>query len=155
MTDSSVRRGMFFEEFEAGYQITTAARTVTEADIVAFAALSGDWNPIHTDAEYAATTAFGERVAHGLLGLSIATGLAVRMGFMEDTIIAFRSMEWKFSLPIKIGDTIHAVVQVAEKQALPRLGGGQITFDVEIINQRGQITQRGVWVMLVKSRPAG
>lgn len=145
---------MFFEEFELGYRITTAARTVTEADIVAFAALSGDWNPIHTDAEYAATTGFGERVAHGLLGLSIATGLAVRMGFMEDTIIAFRSMEWKFSLPIKIGDTIHAAIQVAETQPLPRLGGGQVTFGVEILNQRGQVTQRGVWAMLVKSRPA-
>jgi acyl dehydratase len=146
---------MYFEEFAIGHRITTAARTVTEADVVAFAALSGDWNPIHTDAEFAATTAFGERVAHGLLGLSIATGLAVRMGFMDDTIIAFRSMEWKFSLPIKIGDTIHAVIEVAEAQALPRLGGGQVTFNVEIVNQRGQVTQRGTWAMLVKSRPAG
>jgi acyl dehydratase len=154
MTEARVQRGMYFEEFQPGYRVMTSARTVTEADIVAFAALSGDWNPIHVDAEYASTTAFGERVAHGLLGLSIATGLAVRMGFMDDTIIAFRSMDWKFSAPIKIGDTIHATVQVAETQALPRLGGGQIVFNVEILNQRDVAVQRGAWAMLVRSRPA-
>ena len=154
MTEARVQRGMYFEEFEVGYRVTTAARTVTETDIVAFAALSGDWNPIHVDAEFASTTAFGERVAHGLLGLSIATGLAVRLGFMDDTIIAFRSMDWKFSAPIKIGDTIHAGVQVAETQALPRLGGGQVVFNVEILNQHNVAVQRGTWAMLVKSRPA-
>lgn len=147
------QRGMYFDDFEVGYHVTTAARTVTEADIVGFAALSGDWNPIHVDAEFASTTAFGERVAHGMLGLSIATGLAVRMGFLDDTIIAFRAIDWKFSAPIRIGDTIHAAVEVAATQALPRLGGGQVIFNAEVINQRGETVQRGVWTMLVKARP--
>jgi acyl dehydratase len=155
LADIAHRKGLYFEEFIVGDSITTPARTVTEADIVSFAALTGDWNPIHVDAEYAATTHFGERVAHGLLGLSIASGLAVRSGFVEDTIIAFRSIDnWKFSLPVKIGDTIHARAEVTETQALPRLGGGQVVFNVEVLNQRDQITQRGQWAMLVKLRPA-
>jgi acyl dehydratase len=144
---------MYFEEFTIGRGIVTPARTVTETDVVAFAALSGDWTAIHVDKEYAATTPFGERIAHGLLVLSIATGLAVRQGFIEDTIMAFRSVEWKFSLPVKIGDTVHVRLEIAAKQALPRLGGGQVIFDVEVLNQRGEAVQRGVWAMLVKSRP--
>lgn len=147
------RRGLYFEEFEVGRGIETPGRTVTEADIVAFAALSGDWTAIHVDREYAAGTPFGERIAHGLLVLSIASGLAVRQGFIEDTIMAFRSVEWKFSLPVKIGDTVRVRLEIAEKQALPRLGGGQVIFDVEVLNQQGKTVQRGVWSMLVKSRP--
>lgn len=147
------RKGLHFEEFEVGWGIETPGRTVTEADIVAFAALSGDWTAIHVDREYAAGTPFGERIAHGLLVLSIASGLAVRQGFIEDTIMAFRSVEWKFSLPVKIGDTVHVRLEITEKQALPRLGGGQVIFNVEVLNQQGQTVQRGVWSMLVKSRP--
>ena len=78
--------GLFFEEFVSGDAITSVGRTVTETDIVNFAALSGDWNLIHTDAEYSRQSLFGERVAHGLLVLSIASGLAVRLGFMEDGV---------------------------------------------------------------------
>jgi 3-hydroxybutyryl-CoA dehydratase len=153
MAEIIVQRGLYFEEFSIGDSITTLARTITETDVVAFAALSGDWTSIHTDAEFAKGTMFGERVAHGLLGLSIATGLAVRSGFIEGTVLAFRELAWKFSNPIKIGDTIHVRATVSETKALPRLGGGSVTFDVEIINQRGQITQRGTWNMLVKARP--
>jgi 3-hydroxybutyryl-CoA dehydratase len=147
------RRGLYFEEFALGDSMTSPARTITETDIVAFAALSGDWTAIHTDAESAAKGNFGERVAHGLLGLSIAVGLAVRLGFIEETAIAFRELEWKFSLPIKIGDTIHMRAEVIEKKAMPRLGGGLVVLDVAVLNQRSEVTQRGAWKMLVKSRP--
>ena len=154
MTEINVQRGLYFEQFSVGDSVTTAARTVTEADVVAFAALSGDWTSIHTDAEFAKGTMFGERVAHGLLGLSIATGLAVRSGFIEGTVIAFRELgAWKFSNPILIGDTIHVRAEVIEAKAFPRLGGGSVTFNVEVINQDGKITQRGTWGMLVKSKP--
>lgn len=152
MAEIATQHGLYFEEFAVGDSMTTAARTITETDVVAFAALSGDWTSIHTDAEFAKTTMFGERVAHGLLGLSIATGLAVRSGFIEGTALAFRELAWKFSNPIKIGDTIHVRATVTETKAFPRLGGGSVTFDVEVVNQRGQITQRGTWNMLVKSR---
>lgn len=153
MADLAIRRGLYFEEFAIGDSMTSPARTITETDIVAFAALSGDWTAIHTDAEYAARGNFGERVAHGLLALSIASGLAVRLGFIEGTAIAFRELEWKFSLPIKIGDTIHMRAEIAEKKAMPRLGGGIVTLNVEVLNQRDEVTQRGTWKMLVKSMP--
>jgi len=153
LTDLAIRRGLYFEEIALGDSMTSPARTITETDIVAFAALSGDWTAIHTDAEYAAKGNFGERVAHGLLALSIASGLAVRLGFIEGTALAFRELEWKFSLPIKIGDTIHIRAEVAEKKAVPRLGGGIVTLDVAVLNQRNEVTQRGTWKMLVKSQP--
>ena len=76
-------RGMYFEEFEVGYEMVSAARTITETDIVSFAALTGDWTQIHVNAEYAKGTIFGQRVAHGLLGLSYAVGLGAQLGFIE------------------------------------------------------------------------
>ena len=148
------QRGMYFEEFEVGQKIVTQSRTVTEHDIVAFAGLSGDFNQIHTDAEYARGTPFGQRVAHGLLGFSIAMGLAVQTGIMEGTILAFREiLDWKFSKPIFIGDTIHTEIEVLETKALPRLGGGSVLIKAEIKNQQGETTQSGTWNALMLSRP--
>ena len=106
MAEIVIQRGLYFEEFNVGDTVTSAGRTITEGDIVNFAALSGDWNAIHVDAEYAKNGMFGERIAHGLLGLSIASGLAVQLGFIENTVLAFRGVNWTFSGPIKIGDTI-------------------------------------------------
>lgn len=146
------RQGLYFEEFRPGQSIVSPGRTVTEADVVAFAALSGDWNAMHTDAEYARGTMFGQRVAHGLLGLSIASGLAVRLGFLEGTTLAFRELgEWKFSLPIFLGDTIRVRATVAELKPMERLGGGLVSFKVEVLNQDDKAVQRGVWSVLVKS----
>jgi 3-hydroxybutyryl-CoA dehydratase len=150
----AIQRGLYFEDFSVGDTVTSAARTITEADIVSFAALSGDWNAIHVDAEFAKSGMFGERIAHGLLGLSIASGLAVRLGFIEDTVIAFMGLDWKFRAPIKIGDTIHMQAQIAEKKPMPRLGGGLVTLNVEVLNQRGETTQKGTWSMLMKMKPA-
>jgi 3-hydroxybutyryl-CoA dehydratase len=150
-----IKRGLFFEEFEVGHTITSPGRTITEADVVAFAALSGDWNGIHTDAVYAATQPFGQRVAHGLLGLSIAVALALRLGFLDDTVLAFRELiEWKFSLPIFIGDTIHMQATVSETKAVRRLkgGGGLVTLEVEILNQDNKVVQKGKWSCLVKGQ---
>ena len=151
----AVRTGLYFEDYEIGQSVTSVGRTITEADVVAFAALSGDWNLIHTNKEYAAGHFFGQRVAHGLLGLSIASGLAVRLGFMEDTVLAFREMgSWKFSQPIFLGDTIHVHATVTELKPMPRLDGGQVTLKVEILNQDDKIVQRGTWGVLIKSREA-
>ena len=154
MAEIAIQRGLYFEDFNVGDTVTSAARTITEADIVSFAALSGDWNAIHVDAEFAKSGMFGERIAHGLLGLSIASGLAARLGFIEDTVIAFMGLDWKFRAPIKIGDTIHMQAQIAEKKPMPRLGGGLVTLNVEVLNQRGETTQKGTWTMLMKLKPA-
>jgi len=148
------QRGLYFEEFETGQIITTAARTVTEADIVAFAGLSGDYNQIHTDAEFAKTTPFGQRIAHGLLVLSVISGLAVQTGFMEGTIIAFREVnEWKFSKPVFIGDTVHATLEITETKALRRLGGGAITIKLNVTNQHDDTVMSGTWIALIASKP--
>jgi acyl dehydratase len=148
-----VRKGLYFEEFEVGQTVSTAGRTVTEADIVTFAALTGDWTPIHTDAVFAAQHPFGQRVAHGLLGMSIANALVVRLGFVEGTVLGFREIgDWKFSLPIFIGDTIHARVTVTETRRVRRLGGGLVKMDVEVLNQKDAILQRGTWSVLVMSQ---
>lgn len=154
MADIIIQRGLYFEEFNVGDTVTSAGRTITESDVVNFAALTGDWNAIHVDAEYARSQMFGERIAHGLLGLSVASGLATQLGFIEGTVIAFRGIEWTFSAPIKIGDTIRMRAEIAEKKPIPRLGGGLVTFNVEVLNQRGETTQKGTWSMIVKAKPA-
>lgn len=152
MTDNkAISRGRYFEQFNMGDKVVTVGRTITEADIVTFAGVSGDFNRIHTDAAYAETAPFGQRVAHGLLVQSIATGLAVRTGIIEDTVLAFRELSCKFSLPVFIGDTVHVELEVVETKAFRRLGGGNVTMKVSVINHKNEVVQRGEWVMLIKS----
>jgi acyl dehydratase len=143
-------RGRYFEQFEIGQQLVTASRTITESDIVSFAGMTGDYNQIHTDAEFAAKDTFGQRVAHGMLVQSIATGLAVQSGIIEGTVLAFREQSAKFSLPVFIGDTVHVQLEITEIKALPRLGGGTINMKYAVYNQHGKAVQRGDWVMLIK-----
>ncbi len=146
---------MWFEEFQVGQQFSTPGRTISEGDIVSFAGLSGDYNQIHTNAEFAAGTLFGKRVAHGLLGLSITSGLAMRSGILEGTVIAFREINgWKFSSPVFIGDTVHAVLSVVETKPVPRLGGGSVAIEVSLKNQRDEVTMKGIWTVIVASKPA-
>ncbi len=147
-------RGMYFEEFQAGQCFETAGRTVTESDVVAFAGLSGDYNQIHTDAEFSKTTPAGQRMAHGLLCLSIASGLAMRSGFLEGTVLAFREIDdWKFVKPVFLGDTIHAELEITETKAIPRIGAGSITLTVTVKNQHDATTMKGDWTALVMTRP--
>lgn len=145
-------RGLYFEEFEKGQKIVTSGRTVTETDITAFAGLSGDYNQIHTDAEFSKSTPYGQRIAHGLLGLSIASGLAMRTGVLEGTVLAFREInEWKFIKPVFISDSVHVEMEVVEKKALPRIGAGSVLISIELINQRQETVMKGEWTVLVLS----
>lgn len=146
-------RGLFFEEYSVGQELSTPARTITEADIVQFAGLSGDYNALHVDAEFGRTTIFGERIAHGLLGLSVASGLAAQAGFIEGTVLAFTGLDWKFKNPICIGDTIHLTARVNRARAMRSLGGGMVILDVTVRNQRDVVVQEGSWSLLIKSRP--
>jgi acyl dehydratase len=153
-TLSTAPRGLYFEEFQVGQHIVSAGRTITEGDIVAFAGLSGDYTQIHTDAEFSKNTPFGQRVAHGLLGIAIASGLAARTGVLEGTVLAFREInEWKFSKPIFIGDTVHVELEVKEMKALPRLGGGAVVIELSLKNQRSETTMKGLWTVLIASKP--
>ena len=127
---------------------------VTEDDIMSFARLSGDDNRIHTDAEFSKTMPFGKQVAHGLLGLSIASGLAWQTGLMDGTVLAFREVqEWKFVKPVFIGDTIYVELEVKEAKALPRISGGSVTITLEVKNQNDEVCHRGTWVVLIMSKP--
>lgn len=148
-------RGMYFDEFQVGQRIITAGRTVTEADIVNFAGISGDYNQIHVDAVYSAGSPFGQRVAHGLLVTAIASGLAMQTGVMEGTVLAFREInEWKFIKPVFIGDTVHVVLEVKETKDLRRIGGGSVMIEVSVVNQRDEVVMKGFWTVLIASRPA-
>ncbi len=146
-------RGMYFEEYSVGQEMSTPARTITEADVVQFAGLSGDYNALHVDAEFSRSTIFGERIAHGLLGLSVASGLAAQAGFIEGTVLAFTGLEWKFKKPILMGDTIHVAARVSRVRAMRSLGGGMVILDITVRNQRDEVVQEGAWSLLIKGRP--
>jgi acyl dehydratase len=153
--EENLRHGLYFEEYSIGQKIITAGRTVTEADVVAFAGLSGDFNQIHVDAEYAAKGPFGQRVAHGLLVLSIVSGLAVQTGVMERTVLAFREIaEWKFSKPVFLGDTVRGVMEVTGLKPFLRLGGGSVEIQFTVRNQKDDAVMTGKWVVLIQNRPA-
>jgi acyl dehydratase len=145
--------GLWFEEFTEGLPIRTRGRTITESDIVAFAGLSGDFNPMHTDARYAETTQFGARIAHGALVFSIATGLAYQLGVLEGTVIAFLGFEMKLRAPVYIGDTIRVEASVSKRRPVPASGGGIVTLDVKVLNQRDEVVQKGEWTIMVRSKP--
>lgn len=146
--------GLYFEEFTVGQKILTGDRTVSEKDILTFADLTGDNNRIHTDAEFSKAGPFGQQIAHGLLGLSIASGLAWKTGILDGTVIAFREVnEWKFIKPVFVGDTVKAELNVTEAKALPRIGAGSVTIIAELKNQKSETCMKGSWTMLVMSKP--
>jgi acyl dehydratase len=146
--------GLYFEEFSVGQRLVTEKRTITENDILTFAALTGDDNRIHTDPEFSKSTIFGRQVAHGLLGLSMASGLAWQTGILDGTVLAFREVnEWKFVNPVFIGDTIYVEMEVRETKALPRIGGGSVTITLEVKNQNEEVCHRGFWTVLMMIKP--
>lgn len=153
MAIDSRPQGRYFEEIEVGEAFESPARTITETDVVLFAGLSGDYNQLHTDVEFAKTTTFGQRIAHGLLVLSMASGLITRLGFIEGTAQAFIGLDWKFRGPVYIGDTVRVRVDVSRKRAMPSLNGGLVFLEVTVLNQRDEVAQKGTWNALLKSAP--
>ena len=131
----------------------TRGRTITEADLVQFAALTGDYNPMHTDADYAKDSFMGQRVAHGMLTLSYAVGQAYQLGILERTVLGFRGLEMKISSPVYIGDTIHVELKVTATKAARRLGGGTVVLDTRIVKQDGTVAQKGSLSLLMMSKP--
>ncbi len=147
--------GKYFEDFEQGMELSSLGRTMTEADIVNFSGFTGDFNPLHTDAQYASKSMFGERIAHGMCGFSMATGLLVRLNILEGTIVAFYGIdEWRFRAPIKIGDTIHVLAKVVEKKESKKEGQGLVAFMVDVMNHEGDSVMGGVLKVIVKKRPS-
>lgn len=142
----------FFEDFMVGQTMVTKGRTVTEADIANFAELSGDFHPLHTNEEYAAQHLYGRRIAHGVLGVAIVTGLAMDLGVINKSVIAFRELTAKFSRPVYIGDTIYARFLIVRLKLMPPLGGGLVEMQVKVFNQRDEVVQTGVWSIVSCAR---
>ena len=142
----------YFEDIEVGEEYESPGRTVTETDIVLFAGLSGDYNILHTDAEFMKGSLFGERIAHGLLGLSIQAGLLGR-AMLPYATLGFGSLRWKFKGPIKIGDTIRVRARVTSKKETDA-GRGAIVLDRTVLNQRDEVVQEGETEVVVERRPA-
>jgi acyl dehydratase len=148
-------RGLYWEDWEVGTEFISPARTVTEADIVAFAGISGDYNPLHVDEEYCKQTPFGTRIAHGPLVYAMAAGLLFQLHLYDDTLIAFLGFDsLKFTKPVKPGDTIHARIEVLEKRETSNRERGVMKRRLEVLNQRGEVVQEGVQAFLLKRRPA-
>lgn len=144
---------LYFDDFKVGDEFVTPARTITEADVVNFAGLSGDYNPLHTDEEFGRQTIFGGRIAHGLLGLVVSTGLKQRLGISDGTVMAFLGLTWNFKGPIRFGDTVHVRLRVAEKRETSKPDRGIIKHAVELVNQKGEIVQDGEHLLMVRRRP--
>ncbi|MCS6868504.1 MaoC/PaaZ C-terminal domain-containing protein [Thermus sp.] len=145
--------GLFFEDLQVGQVFPTPARTITEADLVNFAGVSGDYNPIHTDAEFAKDTPFGQRVAHGLLVLAILTGLRLRTGVFEGTLIAWLEIRsYRFLKPVFPGDTIRGETEILEKRETSKPDRGLVVQRVRVYNQLEELVQEGEFVTLVRRR---
>ena len=142
----------YFEEIRVGSEYLSPGRTVTEADIVAFAGLSGDYNVLHTDAEFMRTSIFGERIAHGLLGLAIQSGLGTRALARPFATIAFLGIRWRFKGPIKIGDTIKVRLKVTGKKETSKPDRGVVTVQRAVLNQRGEVVQEGDTDLMIERR---
>jgi acyl dehydratase len=148
-----IERGLYFDQFTIGQSWVTPARTITDADLVNFAGISGDYNPLHTDEEFAKQTQFGGRIFHGPGVFAIATGLESRLGIKEGTAIAFLGMNWNLKGAVHIGDTIRVEQQVAEvRPSKSRPDRGIVTFDVQVKNQRGDVCHDGQWFVMFSRR---
>jgi 3-hydroxybutyryl-CoA dehydratase len=141
-----------FEDFALESISTSRSRTVTEADIVNFAGLSGDFIELHVSEAYAAKGPFGKRIAHGALVFSISTGLTVQTIKIDDTVIAFYGIDkLRFTRPVFIGDTIHVVKKVIAKE--PKgADRGVVTFETTVLNQNGETVIIYTDKLLVKAR---
>lgn len=145
--------GKCVEDFEIGEVRESPAKTVTETDIVVYSWISGDANPMHTDAVYAGRSPLGQRIAHGTLGMSIVTGLSSRMGDFDGTAIAALGVEdWKFVAPIFIGDTVHLRTTIQDARVTSKTDRGIVTRLMELVNQDGTVVQRGVMKTMVYTR---
>jgi acyl dehydratase len=145
-------RGLTFDEFKEGDKFVSQGRTVTEADVVSFAGLAGDFNPLHTDAAFAAGTPFGERIAHGMLVAAIATGMANWTGVFEGTTIALMQQLLQYKGAVKFGDTVHLELGVAEKKPTSKPDRGVVIFDARMVNQDGEVVMDGQWTLLMRAK---
>lgn len=147
----------YWEDFRVGDSWISPGRTVSAVDVTMFAMLSADWMPLHTDRVAAQDSPYGERIAHGLLGLTIASGLFVRTEAaiaIQTTVLALLGLEWKFTAPILFEDTVHLKVTVTSTRETSKPGQGIVVLTRELINQHGKVVQVGTTPIMLRRRPA-
>ena len=145
--------GRHFEEIEVGGEFATGSRTITQADIDAFADLTGDRNPLHVDEEFARAGPFGGRIAHGPLVFALAIGLVSASGFVLGTALGMLALEdWRFLRPVRVGDTITVRFTVTEKRPSSTPGRGIVKRLIRVLDQTGAVVQEGTSVILVRAR---
>ncbi len=137
-----------FEQLATGQTWTSPARTITESDVINFANVTGDLNPLHIDREFARNSPYGQPIAHGLLGLSWVAGLASKSPSVA-TVALIAVRNWEFTRPLFFGDTVHVLTSIVEKQQDARRNG-RIAWKQELINQHGEVTQHGILETLVR-----
>ena len=144
-------RGLTFDQFQLGDRYISQSRTVTEADVVTFAGLSGDFNPLHTDAEFGRKTPFGERIAHGMLIAAMSTGMANWTGVFEGTTLALMEQVIRYKGAVRFGDTVHLELEVLEKKPTSKPDRGVVRFAARVCNQRQETVIDGEWTLLMKN----
>ncbi|REE07483.1 acyl dehydratase [Paraburkholderia sp. BL27I4N3] len=155
MTQSTNRPpGKYYEELNVGDTWETKSRTVTETDLVNFTSFSWDTHPMHTNAEYARNSPFGQRLMHGPGVFAMASGLEIGLGFKEGTSLVMLGMTWNMKNVVFIGDTIRVREVVASKRETKKPDRGIVTFDLEVLNQKDEIVQHGQWVIMFSRIPA-
>jgi acyl dehydratase len=143
---------LYYEDFAVGAEYVTTGRTIGESDILQFAALTGDWNSLHTDEEYCRTTPYGRRIAHGLLGLALMEGMKYRHGQGDGTAIASLSWTVRFAKPIYIGDTLRVRWRITAKRETRHADRGIVTEQVELVNQHGEVVTEAEHLLMMRRR---
>ena len=142
--------GLLFDAFTVGRRFRTPGRTITPGDIGAFAGLTGDYNPVHTNEVFARATDFGQCVAHGPMGIGLAFGLAARLDLIDGTVIALLGVTWDFKAPMRPGDTIHAEITVIEARPVKHPDRGLVGWAITLVNQDGTTVQEGTARLLMR-----
>jgi acyl dehydratase len=141
--------GRWFDEFRVGDRFETHGRTLTEADLVGFAALTGDWNPVHVD-EIVAAPLHGGRIAHGPLFPGLAWGMLRSHDLIDGTAVALKALDWQFLAPVRLGDTVRCVAEVTAVSPHPSAPRGRVTFSLAFVNQRGETVNRGNATLVIQ-----
>jgi len=134
----------YLEDFTPGQVFHSSGRTITEADLTMFSMISGDWNPIHADVEFARATRYGQRVVHGTLGIAICTGMLHQLGIFEKSVIAMLGLrDWNFKKALLVGDTVHLELEILSVEPGKSGRSGKLGRRFRLLNQHGDVAQEG------------
>lgn len=149
-----MNHSLYFEDFKVDQVFESGGRTITEADLTLFSMISGDWNPIHADAEFAKSTRYGQRLVHGALGIAIVTGMMHELRIFHDSAVAMLSLDqWRFAAPIFVGDTLRLRLEITAVDPGNSERVGRLGRKLVLLNQKDEITQYGASDLLIKKRP--